>query len=337
MNDFSVWASNGQHATPAERGRELAWIASGGQTGIVGPSSLLVRAMPTPRGEVRVGPGSFAIQATPGNGVAYDSAPGQSYLRRTYGTHTVGIRKTESSGGRTDVVGVVIHDPQYDGTTEGMTQADWDSHRFFEFIVVENMPGATQPTSFNALGKPFLPLARITIPPSTQTITDEMITDLRFLAWKQEDTQYVNLQDPADANMTMNSFWYPSFQVQGPVVPQWATHVKVMGQVTGLYLIGGSVQGRQRMRFWSGGQTQNTAEIPFRLEDASVRTQVPISGRLRLRPEHRGQPIDMRVEHRIDSGSGSARTRRWESWTQMTLVFEVAPTDEFDTDDNYWG
>lgn len=326
MNDFSVWAMNGA-TLPAERFRELEWRATGGQTGIVGASSLLVRAMPTPSNQVRVSPGAFSIQATPGAGVAYATAPGQSYGRRTYGIHTVGIRQTDSSGGRVDVVGIVIHDPQYDGNPESV---NWDDHRAFEVIVVENMPGATQPASFSALGKPFLPLARVTLPANTATITNSMITDLRFLAWRQEDTQYVNIQDPTSALIQGGQGWYSGLLFNGPVVPQWATHVKIMGEVTNHYLIGGSIRGRQRMRFWAGGNTQLTDEVPFFFQDPSVRMSIPVSGRLRLLPEHRGQPIDMRVQRIIDSGSGTLNRRGEESWTRLTLVFETAPTDEFE-------
>lgn len=326
MNDFTVWAANGEHEMPAERARELAWVATGGQTGIVGPASLRVTATATPSNQVRVRPGSFAIQATPGDGVAYASAPRQTYTATTYETNNVSIRSTGSSGGRVDVVGVVINDPQFEGTTESV---NWGEHRFFEFYVFENAGSRTQPHSFTELGRPFLPLARVDIPSSTATITSSMITDIRHLAWKQEDTQTVLLQNPT-GDLMESGYWYAGHPIEGPVVPQWATHVKVMGEVTSKYLIGGSIRGRQRLSFWSGDQTQSTSQLPFFFQDPSVRMSIPIAGRIRIRPGSQGQPVQMRLWTIIDEGDGTLRTRPDESWMRLQLVFETAPTDEYD-------
>lgn len=330
MNDSAVWASDGEHRMSSEQARVLSWIGSGGQTGVVGPGSLEVRPTPTPGGEVQILPGAFTIQATPGGSVGYTSAPWQSYVRGLAQTLTVPIRATGSSGGRTDVVGIVIDDPVYEGTAEGMSQDDWDSHQFFRPHVVENAPpGAARPESFANLQRPFLPLARITIPASTATITASMITDIRFIAWSR-DWQHPPLLRSVQQGYRISSSetgWRELEQISGIRVPQWATRVKVSGEIIGAAVESGMLRGDVRVRFNAGGSSLVTSDIPWRSPDGgSSRLEIPVAGEIPLQEQHRGREAHMRFLVRANSGTGTLRLSIEEAFYRLNLTFEEAPT-----------
>lgn len=327
MNDSAVWAANGEHEMSAERARELAWIATGGQTGVVGPGSLRVRATATPGGSVEILPGGFAIQANPGGSVGYATAPWQSYMRALYQTLTVPITATGSSGGRTDVVGIVIDDPQYEGTSESV---DWQNHEFYRVHVVENAPsGASRPEHFSSLSRPFLPLARIVIPANTGTITNAMITDLRFLAVKRTEQENFVQAVTTTRNLTLanNSSFTELQQFADIFVPQWATHMKLDGEIIGAASVGALVRGETVLRFNAGGSNRLSSTIPWRSEDNDWgRLDLPIAGRIELTEQERGREGFFRFLVRITGGTGTLRISDEVAHYRVRVTFEEAPT-----------
>ena len=328
MNDSAVWAANGEFEMSAERARELAWIATGGQTGVIGPGSLQVRAQETPGDSVRIFPGGFSIQATPEGSIGYSSAPWQSYMRALCQTLTVPIRATGSSGGRIDVVGLVIDDPQYEGTSDSV---DWDAHQFFRPHVVENVSVEdTLPHHFSSLRRPFLPLARVTIPASTATIADSMIRDLRYLAVRREWTVPPILT-------TLSSTWSHSdsngvsqeLDQMGRIdIPPWATNVKIDGEIVGAESRNGWSRGDARLRMWIAGEHILSYPIPWQSPDDPVRFTIPIADSIEI-PEHlRGRYILARFVLRMHAGPGTLFLFKGGTFFRLRLTFEEAPTHD---------
>ena len=249
MPDNAIWAVTGPEHD-ARMARELAWIATGGQTGIVGPDSCEVRAQNTPNNTVRIMPGGVSITATSERGnIGYTSAPWQAYMRSIYEPLTVEIDSTGSSGGRTDVVGIVVDDPEFEGTSP-----DPDEHQYWRPHVVRNAgQNATRPEHFASLGRPFLPLAQVRIPSSTATITNSMITDLRFLAVSRSESH--DLLDVANAGSSSHivipssqSNWQYIHTIENVPVPRWATLAKVHVMLGPVYTRGGAANGEFRLR-----------------------------------------------------------------------------------------
>lgn len=329
MNDSAVWANNGSNEIPAERYREVSWGWSGGQTGVVGPGSLRVRATPTPGGSVQILPGFFTIQATPGGGIGYTTAPWQSYQRAIYETSTVSINPTGSSGGRTDVLGIVIDDPQYEGTAETV---DWETHQFWRFHVVENAPsGASRPEHFANLNRPFLPLARIRLPANTGTVTNARITDLRFLAVKRVENESFVQPVSTTRNLTLasNASFTELEQFANIFVPQWATHMKLDGEIIGAASVNALVRGETVLRFNAGGANRLSSTVPWRSEDNNWgRLDLPIAGRIELTEQERGREGFFRFLVRITGGTGTLRLSDEVAHYRVRVTFEEAPTGE---------
>lgn len=335
-NPNAVWAANGEFSMSAERARELAWIATGGQTGIVGPESLQVQAQPTPDGTVRVLPGGFAMAATPEHltmQTGYTSAPWQSYMRAVYQTQTVPISPTGSSGGRVDTIGIVVDDPQYEGTTDSV---DWENHQFWRFHVIENASvGSTRPHHFGALGRPFMPLAQVNIPASTATITNSMIRDLRFLAVEREKT--VTFLEPANetgSTLTLTSSqdgWYSFPEIGNITVPQWATHMVLEGSLTSFRVTGsGMASGSARLQFTADTGWQSLPETSWREDGSFSQSNLHVAGRLALDYDARNTGRAGRVRLQVRRYGGSANFTvpahlTTTSWVKGSVVFQEAP------------
>lgn len=333
-NPNAVWAANGEFSMSAERAREVSWGLGGGQTGIIGPESLQVRATPTPGGNVRVLPGMFTIAATPEHltmQTGYTSAPWQSYMRGVYQTQTVPISPTGSSGSRIDVVGIEINDPQY----EGNDSPDWENHQFWRVRVIEGASvGWNRPHHFGHLGRPFLPLARITIPANTGTITNAMITDLRFLAVRREDTvEFLEPANPGSGNLTIGpsqTDWVSLPEVQNISVPQWATHVQLKATLTSARVTSGTLSGSMRIQFTADTGWQSTEPTMIRADGSFNQISFQAGGRFPLDYDGRntGRDARVRVQIRRTGAGGNLVIPNFDahtSWVDGRVIFEESP------------
>lgn len=315
-NESAVWASDGPFKMSSERPRELAWITSGGQTGIVGPSSLEVKAQLTPDGTVRILPGSFSAVATPDGVAGYPTAPWQSYGRGIPSTTTVAITPTDSSGSRVDVVGIEVVDPVYEGTTDTV---DWETHQFWRPRVIENASTTAVLSRDFGLARPFVPLARITIPASTSTIYDEDIDDLRFLAVEQTFHRPVLLTAPERKQIYADGSHTNLGQFTTGVIPQWATHMVVDAEIGGARSTG---QGEIRGRTWMvikqpGGPNVEMPRIDWQVPVVPLMFSMPVMGEMEIRPEDRGREMEMWF--RIEATSGDASVLISEGTTAMRV------------------
>ena len=334
-NPNAVWAANGEFSMSAERAREVVWALGGGQTGIVGPESLAVRAADTPDGTVRVRPGVFTMAATPEHlfmQTGYTSAPWQSYMRGVYQTQEVEINPTGSSGGRIDVVGIEINDPQY----EGNESPDWENHQFWRIRVLEGAnQGWNRPHHFGHLGRPFLPLARINIPANTGTITNSMITDLRFMAVRREDTQeFLEPANPGSGNLVIGpdqTDWLSLPEVEDLPVPQWATHVQLKAALTSARVTGsGTMSGQVRLQFTADTGWQSTEPTIIRADGSFNQINFQAAGRVALDYDGRntGRPARVRMQIRRAGGSANLTIPNFSdhtSWVDGRVIFEESP------------
>lgn len=339
VNPNAVWAADGKFSMPTEIARLVPWLAAGGQTGIVGPESLRVTPAPTPGSSVRIRPGVFVIAATPEHQTiqtGYTSAPWQSYMRALFQTQTVTINSTGTSGPRIDVVGIEIVDPTIENTAEGMSDAAWLDHQFWRVRVIEGAnQGQSRPHHFASLARPFLPLARINIPANTGTITQAMITDLRFMAVEREKT--VEFMEPANtgsSNLTLGQSqtdWYSFPEILGITVPQWATHVTLKGTLTSFRVAGsGTASGAARLQFTADTGWQSTQETSIREDGSFLQSNLHVGGRFSLDYDARNTGRDGRVRLQVRRSGGAASLQVpphsvTTSWVEGRVIFEEAP------------
>lgn len=322
MPDNAIWAVTGPEHD-ARMARELAWIATGGQTGIVGPESLEVVAQSTPNGTVRIMPGGMSIAATSQSAaIGYTSAPWQSYMRAIYSPLTVEIDPTGSSGGRTDVVGIVVDDPEFEGTSP-----DVDAHDYWRPHVVKNAGNnATRPEHFASLGRPFLPLAQVQIPSSTATVTNSMITDIRFLAVARTHTvELITPVNTGSGNIDIGpgqSSWFDLVEFSNIQVPQWATRCQISMTISHAYAINGRIGGLFRVATEGSNRMIATAPSSF-LEDGGLweRFSMHTAGTIHLHRSTMGAESRLQLQiSRTESSSRPGTLRIPDSQTHTAMA-----------------
>lgn len=237
--DPNPWAVEG--ATISEgMARMEAYIASGGREGIVGPTDLAVTATPTPGPQVRVAPGAVAINSR-GTNVRYEQ-----YHGRVLTATNVDIAGTGSSAGRSDLVIARVEDPNSPGETWPVPP-DPAAGPYFYLRVIPNVgqyvtTGPTSVVSVDQLGLGYTAyaLGRVDLPPSTATVTQGMIADVRGMTAPRSGRETYSstivvpaMQQLTPANTAFTTF--PSNATWTIPVPSWATHAKLTFSATGGY------------------------------------------------------------------------------------------------------
>ncbi|WP_346921861.1 hypothetical protein [Glutamicibacter creatinolyticus] len=243
--DPKPWMVGGGASHSVEVARLLPYATSSGAEGIVEPISLQVQAMQTPGKNVRVAPGAAFIRNR------YKGALQQSYVFRNASQTEVTITATGSAGARTDLLVARVLDPQF----EGPEPEDPDAFDYSRFEVIEGVPTNTKSAKDLNLSYPAIALARITIPKSTATITNSMVTDLREVAlprrddvWRPralvtEDMEVLTGTGPVGE-------WFPnSGGVQEIYIPEWATRAQIRCQWLSVRYGAGNAYGQMWVEF----------------------------------------------------------------------------------------
>lgn len=306
MWDSVPWMVGGGAEHSTNVARNVAFAAFGGREGIVRPKDLEVRELDVPGSSVRVSPGTCAIL----NRAA--GSQDEMYVGRHPSESTVNIAATDATGARHDLILARVENP-YLGGEPWNDPADPKVGPYI-FTRVENVPAGTKTVEELGLGYTAIPLARIDIPASTGTITQAMITDLRFLSqprverfWnmiaptvqnKLTSAQYTNW--PAEANMTVD-------------VPSWATHVKTRAILAGLRFgatgsnggAGWGTSGWLRIQFGGATYTQGT-KYNESTDAGEDRATVMCGGPAMKIPEgDRGRAVSVRIEGLKSDGTTS--------------------------------
>ncbi|MFI9157488.1 hypothetical protein [Kitasatospora aureofaciens] len=217
-----LMVTGGTH--PARALRMMVRDLSRGSQGITEGGDLKVRATATPGPGVRVGNGSAIIRGgTWGQG---------SYTQYNSGDHLVPIAPTGGTG-RTDLVCLRVEDPEYEGSRNPATE----DIGYFHVI-----PGVPANQSAPPPGMTAIPLARITLPPNCQTVTDAMITDLRQVANPRRERRIRTIGGfgyaPIGGQVGVWQDNWPSGARVSFDVPTWATQASVVTSLHGLRISG---------------------------------------------------------------------------------------------------
>lgn len=220
------WAIGGGAVTPVETGRLLAFLASGARTGVIAAGDLKVRALSPAGAGVVVGKGAGAAL----NRFAGADGGQQSYLVRNPADHgPVALSATPSGAARSDLIAVIIRDPQYAGQAAPASVANGP---YVHVVVYQGVASNVTTLEQVAPGQAGIALARVDIPQNTGTITDAMIKDLRGLLTSRSEPFLTVVNPTATINMPTTSYgnWVGGVQVQ---IPPWANRVTLSGIVAG--------------------------------------------------------------------------------------------------------
>ncbi|MGW1801589.1 hypothetical protein ACWCQN_38140 [Streptomyces sp. NPDC001984] len=262
---------------PARTMRMMIRDLSRGSQGVTEYNDLKVTQQTTP---------GAGVQVADGSGVVRGAAWGQgSYTQYNVGTATVNIAPTGASG-RTDMVVLRVLDPEYEGSLNPAT----DDIGFFS--VVSNVSAtATAPPA----GMTAIPLARITIPANTATVTNAMITDLRGIANPRRDRQIYTASPSGDQNWAGNKdgtyvSWPPAARWT-ITVPVWAVRARIIFTVAAANVLTGSVFGHAAFKLGSvQGQGINFDTGPFVSGDRAQRVNLISADTLVIPASMRGTP-----------------------------------------------
>lgn len=321
------WAVNGEGVEhSATLARHANFSTGATQTGISGVTSLRVSAGETPGAFVNVGPGSGVITYAQGRvnqqDRAYASFKDQSVPVRNDALAQVPIEPTTSAGGRNDLVIVEVNDPEAEGTSDTV---DYSTHEFVRFHVIQGVGSTVQyPHQLPVLERPILPLARVNIPASTATITDEMITDVRHLAYVQ--SELTPLQ--ANAN-TSGQFidippeqtdWQTVFTFTDLVVPTFTTRAHLSMSLGPLYAIDGTARGHFRLLYTGQNASIATPSVPLMSESIADRYTPITAGSVPVSWRTAGSTAQVALQVRRQSTAPGTGTLRLPGGGEMVLI-----------------
>ena len=312
------WAIGGGAVMDVEVLRLLAHLASEGREGIVGIGDLKVRANAPTNGTVIVGKGAAAAL---NRFVAADGGQ-QSYLLRNPADQAgVAINPTAPGVGRTDLVAVIVEDPQYAGQPAPASVADGP---YVRVKVYEGVPAGTTSLTQVDPGQVGLALARVAIPANTSAITDAMITSLRTMLSFRVEPFVVSLNTAGHIAMPGPGLanWIGNVDC---LVPSWANRLSLKAAVSGAVALGGSAGAQMRAVLTGASGTIATEAIAGTIS-ASGRfptTIVGVSG-LVIPAAMRGQSLKLWVQGAQTGGTGAAEADSYTA-AHFDLLFSQAP------------
>ena len=322
--EYAPWfigADNTLHS--AEIARSVAYAAIGGADGIAGINDLKVTATSTPSGSVEVAPGVANMVSR------YPGGAGQAYIGRIPQTRSVAIAPNNTSSPRYDLVYARILDPQY----QTVTGFDPDNPNDTVFFTLAVFQGTTS-TYDNISGYPWpgIPLAQITMPPNTATVTNAQITDARFLSSPKTHVDMETVFPGSDLNASRTGYNYWGSPFPGVQVPLWANVVHVTIHLSGIEYTGLNTVGTLGVRSEFGGimDRHNTVvrAIPTPYTQRFSHTHVAaFSIPSSLRGE-RNVPLRLRAQQSIPAGSTLPThlfQLDYQSALQALFVFQQSP------------
>lgn len=192
--------------------RRALFTATGGREGVGLPGALKVKALQVPGAGVTIAAGTALLLNR------WQSNPIEAYQIATDQMMTLDIEANTSSNSQTIYIWAYIVDPQFPGQSipSGSTANDY---KYWEIGYGSALP----------VGRPFLPLASFVLPANTGTITNDMITDMRWMASPREQTFTKTFFPTADSPASLGGYnTWPAIEGSIDVdIPYWATHADV--------------------------------------------------------------------------------------------------------------
>ncbi|TQF05569.1 hypothetical protein E6W39_29235 [Kitasatospora acidiphila] len=264
---------------PARAMRMMIRDLSRGSQGITEGGDLKVSALTTPGPGVRVGPGSAVIR-----GAAWGQG---SYTQANAGDTVVPIAPT-SARDRIDLIVLRIEDPEYEGNRDPAK----DDIGYIQVISDVSRGALTVPPGMTAI-----PLAWVWQPPNCQTVTSNMINDLRQLANPRRDrrlqtiTSFTPSELPAQSGVWQSN-WPPNAAITIDV-PPWATLAHFVTTLTGLRVWGETYIGFRNLY---GGNPLTEFKVDTDTITSASRVSQVCADVVFVQPAHRGTRQELRLQ-----------------------------------------
>lgn len=295
----------------AQQFRMLVRDLASGAEGVTEGDDLKVTQRSTPGGGVIVGDGSGVVQGrvNPFQG---------HYAVCNIGEESVDIAATGATA-RSDMVILRVEDPEYEGNLDPQV----DQICYFDVI-----PNVSSAATAIPDGRTGIPLARVTVPANTATITNAMITDLRKVANPRRERSMIT-QSPTAMSAGIGGSTSYSYFSTAPgwniAIPDWATKAIVRVDISPIRYALGNFWGQVSATFGSSLALQ-----PTLLDDdqgtGPRRIPATIADTLTIPAAYRGTTQLLRVRGTVFSTGQAARIYVDAGTTLIADVqFEEAP------------
>lgn len=234
--DNAAWAIDGA-TMRSSLARAQSYVASSGAQGVSQKGDLKVSELDDPSNGLLISSGSALILNGYQGDITVDAD--QSYTVTNQAVHTVtsDVMPTSNGSAKSYIVAIAIGDPEFPQVGHpfmGGGDPPSGEEATFEYVRAVVIPCSSGAKSLPVdIGFPALPLARLDVPPSTTTITNDMIVDLRSMARPRSQLvqDYVSV---SSGDNVVNSWNRLGGTIITVVVPPWAVTARVVGFVEGM-------------------------------------------------------------------------------------------------------
>lgn len=321
--DNVPWAVGGGAQHSSEVARLAAFVATGGQTGVLGPTDLAVLPLTSPGAGFRVLPGACVIRNRAAN------ASSDSYLARMPSQETISPVTGTTSSTRSDLICARVENPFISGEPWSIPQ-DVTVGPYIFTRVIQNVPGSTKSVDQLGLGYTAATLARVDWPANTSTITGSMIKDLRSVvnqhsagatqpapdsAGEGGEAEAPNWQYvlcPSSGPEQGGDYLYSTHTtfVDWPVAatwpvtfPKWCTHITFDLEVKNVQVNNGDAWGE--IVLVVNGVAVKTSVFDFNLQvvNNGIRQWMAVGGEYQIPKNLRGKTVTFRIRAKMYSAS----------------------------------
>lgn len=277
-------------AHPARAMRLLLRDLARGRQGVAEASGMRVRPLETPGAGVRVSDGSAIVHgARPWQG---------AYAQTNIGDAVVEVEPTGPFA-RTDLLVLRVEDPEHEGTRDLASE----DIGYFHLVTDVDRDADAAPDGMTAL-----PLARITLPRYTSTITAGMISDLRRVINPRRERAVRTVAVKELAQLPgENGQWatWPEEAAWDLDIPPWATQARIIVHFGGLRIADGRIWAQLRPRL---GERSAAATVVDDDQGTSARRiTTMLADTLEIRAAERGsrQQLTVQTQQNTDYGTGT--------------------------------
>jgi hypothetical protein len=295
----------------------------------VSRSDLKVRQLAVAGNGLLIDPGAAIILNR------YQTTPNQSYAVLNPATHTVLSSDMPASNPATKyyLVCVTIGDPEFSQVGHpwmGAGDPPVGEAETFQYVRPFLVECTSSTTSFSqlALAYPAIALARIAVPPSTTTITDAMITDLRHLASPRQSQElfignpWTNGSPVYIPSGSAFADWGAAQYAPTVKVPAWATRAIMSCRINGVGLVDTSVNINGNVRAQLGSVSGPSTSFDVSVGGGAIRMNLEAAGTYNV-TSIAGTTAVLRVEGYESTPASPTTNQRLKLQSGSQQIFDV--------------
>lgn len=310
--------------------RKGTFAGTNGAEGIVGKNDLKVTQLGVPGVGVLISSGVGLVLNK------YQSPPTETYVVSNPGTHTIPSGSMPGSNPSTKyyIVAIVIGDPDFSQTGHPWmlgTDPPAGAELTFNYVRPTIVEVSASDVTIPGAAYPYLALAKLTVPPSTTTIIDAYITDLRSLAqprssqnllispsgsWLNASPVYLTSSPSTYAT------WGASEYAASIAIPSWAKRAIILGKINGVQVADTSINVHGILRCKIGSITGPITVVDLPTATGAARFPIETAGEFDV-SSVAGTTQNLRIEGYQDIPGSPTSNQRMKLVGGSQQIFDV--------------